>query len=270
MAKKSFLVLVMAFMAMIVGLNYSEVHAWSEATVGFDASGGKVATVCKACNGCIDSRDYQAGATSLDCQSGPNANGSQVNAHVSGNPPFSALVADALKIDFGDWGQGLVVLGPQPEFLETYDTVQVSMSIPTPETQLNIQSRLRINFECPNLWSRFEVEVKDVSTSPPTRIYYGYAYLTGSPQGGYVLQGNVPGTVQQEGIWYVAVFDHDEAFTFEGDVNDLRVWVKTFGSANLGPAVPTLTQWGAIILVALLIASAVFIMLRRRKATVPA
>lgn len=33
---------------------------------------------------------------------------------------------------------------------------------------------------------------------------------------------------------------------------------------------PTLTQWGAIILVALLIASAVFIMLRRRKATMPA
>ena len=33
---------------------------------------------------------------------------------------------------------------------------------------------------------------------------------------------------------------------------------------------PTLTQWGLIILVALLIASGVFIMLRRRKAAIPA
>lgn len=33
---------------------------------------------------------------------------------------------------------------------------------------------------------------------------------------------------------------------------------------------PTLTQWGVIILVALIIASAIFIMVRRRRATVPA
>ncbi len=33
------------------------------------------------------------------------------------------------------------------------------------------------------------------------------------------------------------------------------------------PTVPTLTQWGVIVLVALLISSAIFIMLRRRKAT---
>lgn len=36
------------------------------------------------------------------------------------------------------------------------------------------------------------------------------------------------------------------------------------------PTVPTMTQWGVIVLVALLLASAIFIMVRRRKATVPA
>jgi len=36
------------------------------------------------------------------------------------------------------------------------------------------------------------------------------------------------------------------------------------------PTVPTLTQWGVIILVALIIASAIFIMIRRRRVPVPA
>ena len=36
------------------------------------------------------------------------------------------------------------------------------------------------------------------------------------------------------------------------------------------PTVPTMTQWGVIILVVLIVGSAVFIMVRRRKATVPA
>jgi hypothetical protein len=36
------------------------------------------------------------------------------------------------------------------------------------------------------------------------------------------------------------------------------------------PAVPTLTQWGIIALIALVLGSAVFLMLRRKKAAVPA
>jgi hypothetical protein len=36
------------------------------------------------------------------------------------------------------------------------------------------------------------------------------------------------------------------------------------------PRTPTMTQWGVIVLVALIVGSAVFIMLRRRRATVPA
>jgi len=36
------------------------------------------------------------------------------------------------------------------------------------------------------------------------------------------------------------------------------------------PQTPALTEWGLIILVALLIASTIFVMLRRRKAAVPA
>ncbi|MCK4404206.1 MAG: hypothetical protein KAW02_03870 [candidate division Zixibacteria bacterium] len=36
------------------------------------------------------------------------------------------------------------------------------------------------------------------------------------------------------------------------------------------PTVPTMTQWGVIILVVLILASAIFIMVRRRRATVPA
>jgi hypothetical protein len=42
------------------------------------------------------------------------------------------------------------------------------------------------------------------------------------------------------------------------------------GTITVTPLIPTLTQWGVIILVALLILSAIYIMLKRRKATVPA
>ena len=51
-------------------------------------------------------------------------------------------------------------------------------------------------------------------------------------------------------------------------VEDVAIDILVFSVAD--PTIPTMTQWGVIILVALIIASAIFIMLRRRKATIAA
>jgi hypothetical protein len=51
-------------------------------------------------------------------------------------------------------------------------------------------------------------------------------------------------------------------------VEDVAIDIEVLSIPN--PTVPTMTQWGIIILVALLIGSGVFVMLRRRKAAVPA
>jgi hypothetical protein len=58
-----------------------------------------------------------------------------------------------------------------------------------------------------------------------------------------------------------------------GDTLTVHVMDVAIGISVLsipGPTVPTMTQWGVIILAALIVAGAIFIILRRRKATVPA
>jgi hypothetical protein len=47
------------------------------------------------------------------------------------------------------------------------------------------------------------------------------------------------------------------------------IWVETLEVFPC-PGTPTMTQWGIIILVGLIVASGVFVMLRRRKTAVPA
>lgn len=54
----------------------------------------------------------------------------------------------------------------------------------------------------------------------------------------------------------------------EWHVEDVAIDIEVLSIPD--PTVPTMTQWGIIILVALLIGSGVFVMLRRRKAAVPA
>jgi len=59
------------------------------------------------------------------------------------------------------------------------------------------------------------------------------------------------------------------------NVPDTRFRTKEYGvhtylAITLYEDIPTLTEWGLVILVGLIVASAIFIMLRKRKATVPA
>ena len=62
-------------------------------------------------------------------------------------------------------------------------------------------------------------------------------------------------------------FDVYDTLGYTGITDSLALHVRTLDRAT---NVPTTTQWGLIILVALLIASTVFVMLRRRKAVVRA
>jgi hypothetical protein len=79
------------------------------------------------------------------------------------------------------------------------------------------------------------------------------------------------GTLENGGITqcftYPTVDLIDSAFWTANDTNTV------LGNALAGESicsVPSLTEWGIIILVALMIGSAIFILLKRRKATVPA
>jgi hypothetical protein len=63
----------------------------------------------------------------------------------------------------------------------------------------------------------------------------------------------------------------EEAWVYERAADDCNHdWDGGINIDFFCAIIPTLTQWGVIILVALLVGSAVFIMLRRRKAAVPA
>ena len=69
-----------------------------------------------------------------------------------------------------------------------------------------------------------------------------------------------------EEIWDNLVWDDCPCPTSWWHVEDVAVDIMLFSTPD--PAVPTLTQWGAIVLVALLISSAIFIMLRKRRRAV--
>jgi len=60
---------------------------------------------------------------------------------------------------------------------------------------------------------------------------------------------------------------HVDSLKGSQGVDSLRVYLTLL---EQNPSIPTITQWGFIVLVVLLITSAIFILLKRRKATVPA
>lgn len=83
----------------------------------------------------------------------------------------------------------------------------------------------------------------------------------------YTITGFTDNSAPANGI-----IDTGDQIQTNGDtwwtVVDVAVDIEVFSIPD--PQVPTMTQWGIIVLVALIIASAIFIMVRRRKATVAA
>lgn len=99
-------------------------------------------------------------------------------------------------------------------------------------------------------------------------IYPFTQKTTWGPGNGIWLSG---GTVNNGGMTQCFTYPANRTITSASwTANDT---ITVLGNALDGEticSVPSLTQWGIIILVALMISSAIFILLKRRKATVPA
>jgi hypothetical protein len=109
----------------------------------------------------------------------------------------------------------------------------------------------------------------DSDTVIEDSLHYAKAVLQGAvlTASGFLSSGDF--SINTVGETVTASIDVQKKFTISQDL-DSSIVVLTEGDSYAGYCqAPSLTQWGLIILVALLIGSTVFIMLRRRKA-VPA
>jgi hypothetical protein len=110
----------------------------------------------------------------------------------------------------------------------------------------------------------------DSDTVIEDTLHYGKADLSGSDLTASGFLSTDDFTEVSANEITTASIDVQKYFTISSDL-DSSIVVFLGGHCRAGYCqVPSLTQWGLIILVALLIGSAVFIMLRRRKAVVPA
>jgi len=266
MKTKTGFLLAIALVALIIVLDCTKAHALAEIFVTNTRDSVVCATVLKDGAGCRFCSPWDIVLQDRFCQSSCIPHTSMVKAHAFASPPFSGDVADFISVKFPeDWGQALDGFkAPIPSFLVTKDSIHVSMGIVGPPYPLSITGRLFNNYDCPNLRSRFEVYVYDKNT-PLAPIYHGWASLEG-----FTKSGDITGTLTPYGSDSVVVtYNFSTNISYAGDINNLVVRLFTLGSGNYSPSgTPTLTEWGLVILVALIVASAVFIMLRRRKVAV--
>ena len=102
-------------------------------------------------------------------------------------------------------------------------------------------------------------------------IIFSIRGTTGTWDGGEIVVlpfGGPPYYLNHGGHDWDTAFDVATAFQLDPDTEEVDA-IEAYPQQPR-PQTPALTEWGLIILVALLIASTIFVMLRRRKAAVPA
>lgn len=261
------LVIAGAILAMSV-LNYQEASASAKGRVN------PLAAYAEAdcnCNGCTGQKQENAGAppqtASAVCS---NTNGTTISEHAIANataaPPFWQVDVQELgKFAWEDYGHGKGEEKVAFVILTDTTTVQIQNVI---GNLYKIWTKGKMTMYPDGLtdaWINVLVKVYS-STNPATPIRSGEIRLTPG-------QKVVSGFFHPDSFYYVRGvtdtlrYSDTDTFTYIGDINNL---ILEASCPLRGSNVPTTTQWGVCILVGLIVTSGVFIMLRRKKAAVPA
>jgi hypothetical protein len=262
--------LIVALAGFMVGLDYNQAHARAEAGIGA-AWANPGAHAWTNCNGGTPCAMHDAGATPPNrnafCLSN-NANGTSVEseantATITEGWKLDVRVHALVKPDDWAWGKG------SPKFLVdafARDTIQVEVDTTVPEKLIRTVTGRIILY--PSRWgeSWLNFTLKAGNSDQTVMCFDNYGSFNAS---GLYIIGTPP-------ISWTTYISNDTLYATIADVDTIDCAIPPsqlsifLQKKERITNVPTTTQWGIILLVGLIVASGVFIMLRRRKAAVPA
>jgi hypothetical protein len=251
----------------ITALSYQDATASARGICRVDSAFTMAACNCKNCN--LDTDNDSGFPPQHSTAQCGNTNNTLVTAWVEASTPSSTwrvVLSKYGRFYQEDWGWGKGEVPTDTVVLSDHDTVTISL-VARSTYRINTNGRMTmLPGETANAWIRDIIKVYEKGQEG-TPLFSGS--ITMLP-GRYITTGDYYGDPEftyTPGNPAVLTFHHAEDFYYTGEPSNLvlDVW-----GPDRGSNVPTITQWGVIVLVALIVASAIYIMLRRRRATVPA
>jgi hypothetical protein len=277
MKKRLFLVPILVIVMVFVSIALTYVQALAVSSAHSENVFGQAmaASRCKGCN-CVPATCRQDTTTppspnpaTVQCTAGPNGNGSQAWSYaqawqaIAGN--CQGVIMDTAKIAQGDVGWGKAGGCAGATFYYWSDSIYAQAQCLTNHVDLTIKGYMLITpQQCGKLQDWFTIKLW---AKPNNVLFNGRADLIGAV--GFTVAGSFhvadfdTGTI---GNMKFAKIDTTFSVPYSGNCDSLALTLDAPGEAQF---VPSITQWGVIILVCLIVVSTVFILLRRRKA-VPA
>jgi hypothetical protein len=272
MKKRLFLVLVIVMVFASITLTYDQAVAVSSSHSENGLAQTMAASRCKDCTcnpvTCRDDDQSTTSACTSQCTAGPNGNNSYVRSYatawrgVAGN--YQGVVIDTAKIAQGDVGWGKAGCAGATYYYFA-DSIYAQAQCFSDHVELRIDGYMMISpQQCGNLQDWFRIKLLE---KPNNVLFNGRANLIGAVgftvEDDFLVTDFVVTTVGDARFAKI-----HKTFSIPDTVNCDNL-VLTLDAPGEAQFVPTTTQWGVIILIGLIVASGVFIMLRRRKA-VPA
>lgn len=282
MKSKVFMLLVMATVGIAaIALNYQNASASARCRVIMANAETMAAAGCKNCDcvplGGLD-QDQGVPPQTSSVMCGPNNNNTWASAKATasrilptepGGPEWKAVIEKQDIIHWQDWAWGK---GEKQSILvvTAFDSVMITRLGPGVYT-LHHQGTWTIflppDNNAPNAWISEIVKVYPVG-DPNNPLFSGTITLNGGRETvtGDYLPGGPPSFVYDTVPGELHI-DFWTNFVYGGDINDLVLFVW---GPDRGANVPTTTFWGILVLVALIVASGVFVMVKRRRVTATA
>ena len=262
--KRTCLTLLMISVAiLVVAWDCSESQATARSTAGLVWTSVQAATNCNNGNVCNQAA-AGLGNNNVFCQS-QNANGTWVKASARAWVPWRVAVAVNMQVKWPDWAWGKEETKmPNPDVVIGDSIEVVANYIPgPPRVAIHIKGNAKsYPTWCGNNWSKFEVAAYEKHTNDT--CFAGWAQLVGNAGPSGTIPTDWDTTINDT---IFVTYDYYDTVSYSGIGDSLMIEII---KRERGWNVPTTTQWGIIILVVLIVSSAVFIGLRRRRAAVPA
>jgi len=290
MKNKLFLLLsIIALAGIVVALDYGNVQATATAISRTDGTRARCGCVCRCpVNQCHDEKDNSVpgGDASAHCAcdlATPHV--CSVHDHAwawKANPdlglPWTVMVVDTVhkSVFCYSWGKD-----EPKQLVDITDSLRVVVDYQEGMQQLSIKVRGKVSIAPVGYHHLFSRWVVDIHKRDGACIWYGDAVLRGGldpvPANHLTIsrRSGCPGWekadfsvgITGDVLW--DTIDKEYVVGYTGNLDDLEVVARKVDQ-DAYAFTPTMTQWGIIILVALIVASGTFILLRRRKAAVHA
>jgi hypothetical protein len=282
MKNKFFVILsIIALVAIVVALDYGDAQAVTKAKSTTTEGWAQAWCVCHCPEEDRDGETQSGGTVEASaecnipdpaCHILDHAFGWKANPEGAPPDPWKVAVFDSMAISklclwgYGKGDKALVYIMDSAHVVMDYSPFTDSLDI-------EVYAFLLLDDFTDRAQNKLSVEIKKDNVPPAE--WWGAIELLQSDdpidwREHVVITGNWAddwdGQITGDGCLRCSVHVYD-AIPFEGDFAD---WTVSASALKRVTTVPTMTQWGVIILAALIVASAVYIMVRRRRATVPA